>query len=515
MTTTHDRATDPEAPSAAATDATAADHPVNERLGAGRLTVLGFQHVLVMYAGAVAIPLIVGRALKLSPEQVAMLISADLFCCGVVSIIQSLGVTQWFGLRLPTMMGVSFVTVGPMIAIAGSYPGAEGAQLLFGSIIGAGIIGLVIAPMISRLVRYFPPVVTGTIILVVGITLMRVGINWIFGTPVGPTAPSVVNPEHAKWLSDVSAMAAAQGTAVPPPPQGLALAPSAPNPRYAPLNGIGISALVMVAILLIAKFAKGFMGNIAVLLGIVVGGIVSTALGYMNFDKVAKADFFGVIKPFAFGMPVFDPLLILTFTLVMVVIMVESVGMFFALADICNARLERKALSGGLRTDALGTLIGGVFNTFPYTSYSQNIGLIGVTGVRSRFVCVMGGVILIVLGFIPKMSALVESVPTFVLGGAGLVMFGMVVATGVRMLAAVDFKSRRHNLFIVAISVGMGMIPLMAPQFKQWLPHGIHLLIESGILLAAVTAFALNLFFNGSRGDAVNPISVAQRVGAH
>ncbi len=510
----HERSIDSKDSVGLATDHSAPDHPVNERLSTGRLSVLGLQHVLVMYAGAVAIPLIVGRALKLSPEQVALLISADLFCCGIVSIIQSLGVTQWFGLRLPTIMGVSFVTVGPMIAIAAQTPGAEGARLLFGSIIGAGVIGLFIAPMISRFVRYFPPVVTGTIILVVGITLMRVGINWIFGAPVGPTAPSIVNPEHAKWLSDVAAMAP-QGSVLPPPPPGLAIAPSVPNPKYAALNGIGISLLVMVSILLIAKFAKGFANNIAVLLGIVVGVIVSAALGYMNFDKVAQADYFGVIKPLAFGMPIFDPLLILTFTLVMIVIMVESVGMFFALADICNAKLDRKVLSAGLRTDALGTIIGGIFNTFPYTSYASNIGLIGVTGVRSRFVCVMAGAILIVLSFIPKIAALVESVPTFVLGGAGLIMFGMVVSAGVRMLASVDFKSERQNLYIVSVSVGMGMIPMMAPSFKQWLPSSVHLLIESGILLAAVSALLLNLFFNGAKGDKMNSVAAPLRVSAH
>lgn len=486
------------------------DHPVNERLPTSKLTVLGLQHVLVMYVGAVAIPLIVGRALKLSPEQVALLISADLFCCGVVSIIQSFGMTQWFGLRLPTMMGVSFVSVGPMVAIANSNPGEAGAQLLFGSIIASGLIAMLIAPVISRLLRYFPPVVTGTIILVVGITLMRVGINWIFGNPFGPTAPSIVNPEHAKWLAEASTV---QG--VPALPKGLALVPSVPNPNYAVLGGIGISALVMVSILFIARFAKGFLGNIAVLLGIVVGGVVATALGMMNFDKVAKAPMFELIKPFAFGMPIFDPILILTFTLVMIVIMVESVGMFFALADICGIKLERKVMSAGLRTDGLGTVIGGIFNTFPYTSFSQNIGLIGVTGVRSRFVCVMGGVILIVLSFLPKVAALVESVPTFVLGGAGLVMFGMVIATGIRMLSGVDFKTNRNNLFVVAISVGMGMIPLMAPNFKQWMPHGIHLLIESGILLAAVSALLLNMYFNGSKEDLAASINAAKQADTH
>ena len=241
-------------------------HPVDEVLPTGKLAALGLQHVLVMYAGAVAVPLIVGRALKLSPEQVAMLISADLFCCGVVTLIQSLGATQWFGIKLPVMMGVTFASVAPMVAMANSNPGTEGAGLIFGSIIGAGVISILIAPLVSRMLRFFPPVVTGSIILVIGISLMRVGINWIFGNPVGPTAPAVVSPEHAQWLAQVTASAGAPGSVLPAIPKDLALVPKLPNPKYADLNGVGIAALVLVSIMLIARFAKGFLANISVLL---------------------------------------------------------------------------------------------------------------------------------------------------------------------------------------------------------------------------------------------------------
>jgi NCS2 family nucleobase:cation symporter-2 len=484
-------------------------------LPTGKLAALGLQHVLVMYAGAVAVPLIVGRALKLSPEQVAMLISADLFCCGLVTLIQSLGATQWFGIKLPVMMGVTFASVAPMVAMANATPGAVGAQLIFGSIIGSGIVAILIAPVVSRMLRFFPPVVTGTIIAVIGISLMRIGINWIFGNPFGPTAPSVVNPEHAKWLADAAAAAAAPGSALAPVPKGLALVGSVPNPRYADLGGIGVAALVLSSILLISKFAKSFLANISVLLGIIIGGAVAASLGLMNFDKVAKAEWFALVLPLQFGMPVFDPVLILTMSLVMIVVMIESTGMFLALGEMTGKSISQPDLARGLRTDGLGTLIGGLFNTFPYTSFSQNVGLVALTGVRSRFVCVAGGVILIVLGLLPKMSALVESLPTVVLGGAGLVMFGMVAATGIRILAGVDFKGNRFNALIVAISLGIGMVPLIAPNFKQWMPHGIHPLIESGILLASITAVLMNLFFNGSKGDDTAAIAAAKQADAH
>ncbi|WP_309680065.1 nucleobase:cation symporter-2 family protein [Polaromonas sp.] len=490
-------------------------HPVDERLPAGKLTALGLQHVLVMYAGAVAVPLIVGRALKLSPEQVATLISADLFCCGLITLIQSLGATQWFGIKLPVMMGVTFASVAPMVAMANSNPGTAGAGLIFGSIIGAGVISILIAPMVSRMLRFFPPVVTGTIIAVIGISLMRVGINWIFGNPVGPTAPSVVSPEHAKWLADTAAAASSPGSSLPPLPKGLALVPTVPNPKYADLTGVGIASLVLVSILLIAKFARGFLANISVLLGIVIGGVVAALMGLMTFEKVGKAAWVDIVLPFEIAAPVFDPILIGTMTLVMIVVMIESTGMFLALSDMTGRKIDQKDLARGLRTDGLGTLIGGIFNTFPYTSFSQNVGLVAVTGVKSRFVCVAGGVILIVLGILPKMAALVESLPTVVLGGAGLVMFGMVAATGIRILAGVDFKTNRFNSLVVAISIGIGMIPLIAPNFKQWMPHGLHPLIESGILLSSIAAVLLNLYFNGAKEDTEATIQAARQAEAH
>ena len=485
-------------------------HPVDERLPAGRLVALGLQHVLVMYAGAVAVPLIVGRALKLSPEQVTMLISADLFCCGLVTLIQALGATRWFGIKLPVMMGVTFASVAPMVAMAGSATEGNGAGLIFGSVIGAGVVSILIAPLVSRMLRFFPPVVTGTIIATIGISLMRVGINWIFGNPFGPTAPSIVAPEHARWLAEVASM-----PGVAPPPKGLALLGSVPNPKYAPLAPIAISAISLGAILLIARYAKGFIANISVLLGIIVGGVLAAALGMMSFEQVGKAAWVDIVLPFEIALPVFDPVLILTMSLVMIVVMIESTGMFLALGDMTGTEIDQKMLTRGLRTDGLGTIIGGIFNTFPYTSFSQNVGLVGVTGVKSRYVCVAGGVILMVLGLLPKMAALVESLPTFVLGGAGLVMFGMVAATGIRILGTVDYQSNRNNLFIVAISIGVGMVPLIAPNFKQWMPHGLHPLIESGILLASLCAFALNLYFNGTRGDASAAIAAARHADAH
>jgi uric acid transporter len=460
-------------------------HPVDEVLPVGRLLALGLQHVLVLYAGAVAVPLIIGRALKLPPEDVAFLISADLFACGLATLVQCVGFPG-VGIRLPVMMGVTFASVGPMLSMAAAPD--IGLLGIYGSVIAAGIFAILAAPFISRLLPLFPPVVTGSIILVIGISLMRVGINWAGGGI--PTLTRVVDGVPGAF----------------------------PNPAYGQLQGLGISAFVLLFILGLIKWGSGFIANVSVLLGIIAGAILASLLGVMHFEKVLAAPWGDIVIPFRFGMPQFHLVPIATMCIVMIVVMIESLGMFLALGDITGKTIDRDALSRGLRADGIGTLVGGIFNTFPYTSFSQNVGLVGVTGVRSRWVTISGGLIMLLLGLVPKLAALVEAVPVVVLGGAGLAMFGMVAATGARILTNVDFKNNRFNLFVVAISVGFGMIPLAAPGFFRNLPHDLQPLLESGILLCAVVAVALNAFFNGLGGsaaaeaDAAGAATAAQHV---
>ncbi|CEJ11595.1 Uric acid transporter UacT [bacterium YEK0313] len=446
-------------------------HPVDEVLPTPKLFALGLQHVLVMYAGAIAVPLIIGRALGMSPEQVALLISADLFACGVVTLIQSFGMPG-VGIRLPVMMGVTFASVAPMLAI-GRDP-SLGITGIFGAIIASGLFALLVAPFISRMLRFFPPVVTGTIILVIGVSLMRVGIGWAAG------GPSFINQMIDGKLRIIDN----------------------PNPGYGALDSLGLALFVLCVVLALTKYGKGFVQNIAVLLGIIVGCVAAYAIGKMNFDVVGRAHWFGFIYPFQFGLPKFEPISIITMCLVMIVVMIESTGMFLAIGDMTGRKISQDDLTKGLRADGLGTMIGGLFNTFPYTSFSQNVGLVGVTGVRSRFVTAAGGLILLAMGLVPKFGALAEAIPSAVLGGAGIVMFGMVAATGVRILTAVDFRTDRNNLYIVAVSVGLGMIPLVAPNFFRNMPHSLHPLLESGILLAAIAAVVLNMYFNGFKSAA-------------
>jgi uric acid transporter len=467
---------------------------VDEMLPPPRLAALGLQHVLVMYAGAVAVPLILAGVLGLSPEQRALLISADILACGLATLVQALGFPG-VGIRLPVMMGVTFASVAPMMAMIGAAKEAGGASFapasalvtIYGAVIAAGVFAILVAPFMSKLLRLFPPVVTGSIILVIGVSLMRIGVGWA----EGPLKTANMVDGVFKGMID--------------------------NPNRDALDGFALSLLVLLVILAVTKFGKGFIANISVLLGIVVGAIVAALFGRMDFSAVGKAAAFGIVTPLQFGFPDFQFVPIVTMCIVMIVVMIESTGMFLALGDMTGRRIEADDIARGLRADGVGTIIGGIFNAFPYTSFSQNVGLVGVTGVRSRFVAAAGGAILVVLSLIPKLAALVGAVPVEVLGGAGIVMFGMVAATGVRILGGVDFRNNRNNLFIVAIAVGFGLIPLVAPTFFHNFYPALKPILDSGIILTTIVAVILNAYYNGlgSQAAAEGQLADAARAADH
>ncbi|MBS3651790.1 purine permease [Pseudaminobacter sp. 19-2017] len=432
-------------------------HEVDRRLPPVRTAVLGFQHVLVMYSACIVVPLILGAALNLPKEHLVIIISADLFVAGLVSLIQSLGFFG-FGMRMPVMMGVTFTSIAPMIAI-GANP-SLGLPGIYGAIIASGIFGILFAPLMARFLRFFPAVVTGSVLLVIGLSLMKVGIDWAAGGPP-------------------------------------VLASGEPNPKYGAPIYLIISLGELALILLLSRFAKGFLANIAVLIGVVAGFIAAFAIGEISLGEWSQTPWFVFIRPLAFGMPVFDPLAIVSMCLVMLVTLVESTGMFLALGTIVDRPTTPPRLVRGLRADGLGAVLGGLFNAFPYTSFSQNIGLVTLTGVKSRYVCAAGGIILVLLGLFPKLAYVVASTPPFVLGSAALVMFAMVAMMGVRILSTVDFEKNQGSVLVAAVSVGVGMIPMLAPGFFVHLPEWTKIFTESGIILATLTAIVLNLLFNG------------------
>ncbi|MEV6180025.1 nucleobase:cation symporter-2 family protein [Streptomyces sp. NPDC052016] len=432
---------------------TAPVHPVDEVPPARQLAAFGLQHVLAMYAGAVAVPLIVGGAMELPPADLAYLITADLLICGVATLVQCVGFWR-FGVRLPIMQGCTFAAVSPMVLIGTT---GGGLPAIYGSVIVAGLAIVLLAPVFGRLLRFFPPLVTGTVILIIGISLLPVAGNWAAG--------------------------------------------GAGSADFGEPRNIALAASVLAVVLGVQRFAPAFLSRIAVLIGIAVGLAVAVPFGFTDFGGVSDADWIGISTPFHFGAPVFEASAIISMLVVALVTMTETTGDLVAVGEMTGRKVEPRSLSDGLRADGLSTVLGGVFNTFPYTAYAQNVGLVGMTRVRSRWVVAAAGGILVLLGLLPKLGAVVAAIPAPVLGGAGLVMFGTVAASGLRTLAEVDFEGN-HKLTVVAVSVAMGVLPVGVPTVYEKFPDWFQTVMNSGISAGCVTAIVLNLLFDHLPGKA-------------
>ncbi|MCT8166735.1 nucleobase:cation symporter-2 family protein [Pseudomonas putida] len=434
-------------------------HPVDEVLPPRELFTFGLQHVLVMYAGAVAVPLILGSALGLTQAQVVTLINANLLTSGIATLIQTLGLWR-FGARLPLIQGCSFIALAPMIMIGKEF----GLPHVFGAVIAAGALTIAIAPLFSRLLRFFPPVVIGSLITVIGISLMPAAAIWLGGGQPG-------SADFGK-------------------PANLML-------------GMATVALTLV---IHARF-RGFIGNLSVLLGLIVGSLVAAACGMTDFSRVGDAAWFELSAPMAFGVPEFAFTPVLIMLLAMLVIMAETTGNCLAIGKLTGKPTDQRTLGNAFRADGLSTMLGGVFNSFPYNAFTQNTGLIALSRVKSRFVVAAAGAIMVLMGLFPKLGALIASVPTPVLGGCAIVMFGMTTVAGIQELARVRFEGTRNGL-IVAVSVSIGVLPMSMPALFEHVSGPLKLVLESGIFLAAVSAILLNLLLNrepdAHRQDAVD-----------
>ena len=436
-------------------------HPVDEVLPVPKLAVYGFQHVLAFYAGAVIVPILLASAIGLSTEQLIHLINADLFTCGIASIIQAAGFWK-VGVRLPLLQGVTFTAVSPMIAIGlAAGGGTEGLVHIYGAVIVAGLFTLLLAPYFSRLIRFFPPVVTGSVITIIGIALLPVAALDVVG---GGSNPQPTNGQN---------LAYAIGT--------------------------------LVLIVLMQRFFRGFLATVAVLVGLVVGTLVAWALGDATFSAVAGSPWVGVTAPFYFGWPKFALAAIVSMIVVMVITAVETTGDVFATGEIVDKRITRDDIARALRADGLATTIGGVLNSFPYTCFAENVGLVRLTRIKSRWVVVAAGVFMIVLGVLPKVAAVVASIPPPVLGGAALAMFATVAVVGIQTLSRVDFHDHR-NVVIVATSIGLALLVTVQPDVAKAVPTWAQIILGSGITIGSLTAILLNLVFHhlgGGRGPAL------------
>ncbi|WP_054635955.1 nucleobase:cation symporter-2 family protein [Thalassobacillus sp. C254] len=417
---------------------------------------LGLQHVLAMYAGAILVPLIVGRALNLTPTQLAYLVGIDLLTCGIATLIQAWR-NKYIGIGLPIVLGSSFVAVTPMIGIGNQY----GVNAIYGAIIVAGLFILVCAPLLGKMVKLFPPVVTGTVVTIIGLSLIPVG---------------------------VTNMAGGEGSS-----------------DFGSSENLLLAFGVLAVILLLNRFFTGFARALSVLAGIIAGTVTAYFMGKVDLSGVGDASWVLTPQLFYFGTPVFEPGAIITMMIVGMVIVVESTGMFFAAGRVCGKEINQRDLTKGYRAEGFAILLGGFVNSFPINTFAQNVGLLELTKVKTRNVVLAAGGILIFLGFIPKIAALATAIPTAVLGGATVVMFGMVVSSGIRMLSAVDLNNQ-YNLLIVACSISLSIGSTYVPELFAALPPSLHILVSDGVITGSIAAILLNLFFSIRSGKVELPV---------
>ncbi|KGI84573.1 xanthine permease [Exiguobacterium mexicanum] len=403
---------------------------------------LGFQHLLAMYTGAAIVPLIVGGAIGLGPTELAYLVAIDLFMCGVATLLQ-VWTTRFTGVGLPVVLGCTFTAVGPMIAIGSS----SGITAIYGALIASGIIVILISGFVGKLARFFPPVVLGSVVTIIGLSLIPVAVNDIGGGMPG-------------------------------------------EPGFASMQNLALGGLTIGLILVLNRIGTVFTRAAAVL----IGTGVAAFLGLVDFSPVREAGWFQMVQPFYFGMPTFDVSAILVMTLVAIISMIESTGVFLALSDITKKPIGSNELTKGYRAEGVATILGGIFNSFPYTTFSQNVGLVQLSGVKSRRVIFWTSGLLILLGFLPKVATFTTLIPKPVLGGAMLVMFGTVAASGIRILSQVDF-AKNENLITIALSIGVGLGITANPAIVANMPEAVQLFTDSAIVAGSFTALLLNGFF--------------------
>ena len=431
--------------------------PVDEVLPVGQMILYGLQHVLVMYAGAVAVPLVVGAAIGLSDAQIVVLISCDLVVCGLATLLQTLGIGKWLGCRLPVVQGCTFAALIPLVLIGKEY----GMGGISGAVMVAGAFTLISAPWICRLVRFFPKVVMGSIVTLIGLSIMPVAGGWIGG-----------------GSSDMAG--------------------------FGNFVSLAMAALTLVIILNIYTFGSGLIKNIAVLIGLIIGSTLWYFVDTLDFSRLAVSPWINIPIPLQFAQPEFHLVPVLLLSMVMVVVMVETMSSMMATGEMVGRKADRETLKKGLLACGLATFGGSFFNLFPYAAFAQNVGLIGLTGVRSRFVVAVSGCLLIMMGLFAKMAALVVIVPKPVLGGAGVVMFGMVAVSGIQTLGHVNYRNNNNGM-VVALTLGLGLMPVLVPQLFAQLPDLAKMFLHSGITVGTCVAIVANLILNGKGMHAQKP----------
>ncbi|WP_281825854.1 uracil-xanthine permease family protein [Jannaschia rubra] len=453
---------------------------------------LGIQHVLAMFVSNVTPAIIVAGAAGFgfgsnSPDfpELLYLIQMSMLFAGIATLFQTIGMGP-VGARLPIVQGTSFAFLPIMIPLVAG-KGVDALSALFAGVILGGLFHALIGTFIGKIRFALPPLVTGLVVTMIGLALVRVGIQYAAGG-----VPAIGTPEYGSLLN-------------------------------------WSAALVVIAVTLGLKFfARGMLAVSAVLIGLLVGYVYSLFMGILSVDDITssweRSAAFALPQPFKYGFT-FSAAAIIGFCLMAFVSAIETVGDVEGITKGGAGRVATdKEITGATYADGIGTAIAGIFGGFPNTSFSQNVGLIAMTGVMSRHVVTCGAIFLIVCGLVPKVGGVIRTVPIEVLGGGVIVMFGMVVAAGISMLSDVDWNRRNMVIFAVALSVGLGL--QLEPDAVQYLPEWAEVLMVSGLLPAAFIAIVLNLILpadlaeesteevagglsgHGSFGKAVDPAAV-------
>ncbi|ACA53691.1 purine permease [Clostridium botulinum] len=403
--------------------------------------LLGLQHIFAAFGGIIVVPIVISAALGFDAKTSTALISSAILAAGVATFIQSRGIGP-IGARVACIMGTDFTFVAPAIAVGGKF----GLSGIFGAtILGAGIV-IILSFFVKPLMKLFPPIVTGTVVSLIGLTLLPVSIDWAAG--------------------------------------GVGSA------NYGSLKNISIALFIMIVTLLLNHYGKGLVSSASILIGMVVGYIICIPLGMVDFSSVSQASWVSLPKIFGYGIT-FNLQVLLPFIPAYFVTIIGTVGCLKAITEVSGIKADEKPITAGVLSDGVGSMLAGVFGALPNTSFSQNIGLIPLTKVASRYVTMMAGILLVILGLFPKFAALINIMPQPVLGGVGIVMFGTVAAAGIQTLSSVKLNNR--NMLIIATSIGLGLGVTFRPEFIAQLPESLKMIFSSGISTGTIVALLLNV----------------------
>lgn len=417
-------------------------------LGAG--IVLALQHMLAAMGAIVAVPLVVGSAIGLTTGEMVILVNAALMVSGIVTIIQCKGVGP-VGIRLPVVMGTSFTFVAISISI-----GLEsGVSAIFGAALVGSFVMIIGSRFMPQIRKLFPPVVSGTVVVLIGLTILPVAVDWFAGAYVG-------------------------------------------QEEYGQLSNLMLGSLVLLVVIVLSQFGKGIVAAAAIVLGMLVGYLVAIGLGVVDFSPIQEAEFFSLPEILPFGIS-FTISGIIGMSIAYLVTIMESTGDFLALSDATHTKLTGDKLSKGILCDGLGSALASTLGTTPFSSFSQNVGIVSITGVASRHVVALTGLIMLFAGLFPKIGALVVTIPSPVLGGAGIVMFAMIISSGIGILSKINFTKR--NMLIIAVGVATGMAVTMRPDILNYLPDSVKVVFGSGITAGSLVALLLNIVLRVSKSD--------------